>query len=90
MDIIRTILCSKIAEEVVQLIDTLHQATEADQTPDDSQQFGLVREKYGLICGLCLAAELAGVDFSAIQAVKDRAANNRQTCWSDVLDTIQY
>lgn len=90
MDIIRTILCSKIAEAVVQLIDTLHQTTETDQTDNPYQQYGLVREQYGLICGLSMAAELAGVDYSAVQAVKDRAATSKRTCWADVLDTIQY
>ena len=90
MDIIRTILCSKIAEAVVQLIDTLQQATETDQTDTLYQQYGLVREQYGLICGLSTAAELAGMEFSAVQAVKDRAAISKQTCWADVLDTIQY
>ena len=90
MDIIRTILCSKVAEEVVQLINLLQHPTEYDWTGEDFQKYGLMREKYGLICGLSMAAELAGAEFTTVQTVKDRAARSKLTCWSDVLNTIEY
>ena len=79
-----------IAEEVIKLIDAVYDDTPVDHYAGYDVLNGFVRERYGYLSGLSDAAELAGVPFKELQAVKDAAAQTRGKNWYDVLDKIKY
>ena len=79
-----------IAEEVVKLIDAVYDDTPVDHYAGYDVLNGFVRERYGYLSGLSDAAELAGVPFKELQAVKDAAARTKGKNWYDVLDKIKY
>ena len=79
-----------IAEEVVKLIDAIYDDTPVDHYAGYDVLSGFVRERYGYLRGLSDAAELAGVPFKELQAVKDAAARTKGKNWYDVLDKIKY
>lgn len=79
-----------IAEEVVKLIDAVYDDTPVDHYAGYDVLNGFVRERYGYLSGLSDAAELAGVPFKELQAVKDAAAQTKGKNWYDVLDKIKY
>ena len=79
-----------IAEEVVNLIDTIFDPTPVDPYAGYDVQEGYVRERYGYLSGICDAAELAGLTFKELQAIKDAAAQSKGKNWCDVLDKIKY
>ena len=78
-----------IAEEVVKLIDAVYDDTPVDHYAGYDVLNGFVRERYGYLSGLSDAAELAGVPFKELQAVKDAAARTKGKNWYDVLDKIK-
>lgn len=79
-----------IAEEVIKLIDAVYDDTPVDHYAGYDVLNGFVRERYGYLSGLSDAAELAGVPFKELQAVKDAAAQTKGKNWYDVLDKIKY
>ena len=79
-----------IAEEVIKLIDAVYDDTPVDHYAGYDVLNGFVRERYGYLSGLSDAAELAGVPFKELQAVKDAAAQTRGKNWYHVLDKIKY
>ena len=86
----KTELLKIIAEEVVKLIDAVYDDTPVDHYAGYDVLNGFVRERYGYLSGLSDAAELAGVPFKELQAVKDAAAQTKGKNWYDVLDKIKY
>ena len=89
-DTLQDQLLTLITGETGRLIDELTHPVPFRCDNEDVVHYGLVREKYGIICGLDLAAEQAGLDYTEIQAAKDLAAKEYGTCWDDVLKRIQY
>ncbi len=86
----KTELLKIIAEEVIKLIDAVYDDTPVDHYAGYDVLNGFVRERYGYLSGLSDAAELAGVPFKELQAVKDAAAQTKGKNWYDVLDKIKY
>ena len=75
---------------MVKLIDAIYDDTPVDHYAGYDVLNGFVRERYGYLSGLSDAAELAGVPFKELQAVKDAAAQTKGKNWYDVLDKIKY
>ena len=80
-----------IAEEVVKLIDAVYDDTPVDHYAGYDVLNGFVRERYGYISGICDAAEIAGVPFKEVQAIKNTAAAKvNGTDWYAIVDQIKY
>ncbi len=89
-DTIQDQLLTLITEATGRLIDELTHPVPFKCDNENVVHYGLVREKYGLICGLDLAAEQTGLDYTEIQDAKELAAKEYGTTWDDVLKDIQY
>ena len=86
----KTELKKLIADEVVNLIKAVSDPMPADHYGYDVLE-GYIRERYGYISGLSDAAELAGLPFNELQAIKNSAAEEANgTDWYAVLDQINY
>lgn len=80
-----------IAEEVAKLAEALNDPTPVDPYAGYDVLGGYARERYGYINGICDAAEIAGVPFKEIQAIKNTvAAKANGTDWYAILDQIKY
>ena len=79
-----------IAEEVTKLAEALNDPTPVDPYTGDDVLEGYARERYGYLSGICDAAEIAGVPFREIQAIKSTAAAKVNTDWYAILDQIKY
>ena len=79
-----------IAEEVTKLAEALNDPTPVDPYTGDDVLEGYARERYGYLSGICDAAEIAGVPFREIQAIKSTAAAKANTDWYAILDQIKY
>lgn len=80
-----------IAEEVAKLAEALNGPTPVDPYAGYDVLEGYARERYGYISGICDAAEIAGVPFREIQAIKNTAAEKANgTDWYAILDQIKY
>ena len=87
----KTELKKIIADEVVNLINVINDPTPVDPYAGYDVQEGFIRERYGYISGLSDAAELAGIPFKELQAIKNSAAEKANgTDWYAVLDQIKY
>ena len=90
MDTYKEYLSAALSEEVIRLIDAIDQPSSYQCDNENVVHYGLVREKYGVVCGLERAAELAGLDYTEIQLIKEQAAKTRNTNWDAILRKIQY
>ena len=80
-----------IAEEVAKLAEALNDPTPVDPYAGYDVLGGYARERYGYINGISDAAEIAGVPFKEIQAIKNTtAAKVNGTDWYAILDQIKY
>ena len=80
-----------IAEEVTKLAEALNDPTPVDPYAGYDVLSGYARERYGYINGICDAAEIAGVPFKEIQAIKNAAAAKANgTEWYAIVDQIKY
>ena len=79
-----------IAEEVTKLAEALNDPIPVDPYTGDDVLEGYARERYGYLSGICDAAEIAGVPFREIQAIKSTAAAKVNTDWYAILDQIKY
>ena len=89
-DTIQDQLLTLITEATGWLIDELTHPVPFRCDNEEVVHYGLVREKYGFVCGLDLAAEQTGLDYTEIQAAKELAAKEYGICWDDLLKHIQY
>ena len=80
-----------IAEEVVKLAEALNDPTPTNPYAGYDVLSGYARERYGYISGICDAAEIAGVPFKEIRAIKNAAAAKANgTDWYAIVDQIKY